>query len=108
MRTLWPVSTRALTVCHVAAVGLRGLMRLREALPNATGESTTGFAPPPADFALDPRTATLDLAGRIDLTSCLGSLGETACSAREASLGPCAPPPPRLVIRRKSLLMSMT
>ena len=108
VRTLWPVSTRALTVCHVAA-GLSGLMRLREVLPDATGESTTGFAPPPADFALDPQTATLDLAGRIDLTSCLGSLGELACSAREASLGPCAPPPrPRLVIRRKSLLMSMT
>ena len=71
VRTFRPVSTRALTVCHVAVAGLGGLMRLREALPNATGETATGVAPPP------PVRPTLPWVRKRRRTTWLGLLGES-------------------------------
>ena len=67
MRTFRPVLTRARTLCqHVSAAGLGGPMRRREALPDATGKTATGFAPPRADFVFGPQTAALELAGGVD------------------------------------------
>ena len=75
LRTFRPVLTRARTLCqHVSAAGLGVPMPRREALPDATSETATGFAPPRADFVFSPQTAALELAGGIDLMGALRGL----------------------------------